>query len=235
MAKPYSPKGIRLLAYQENSDTAVELVMKFGGACTLVLVATWLAISKWRPDLKTLDKTIVLWFVLAGSLHIIFEGYFVYNHSCLGSRMDALGQLWKEYALSDSRYLTADTFVLSIETITTFVWGPLSFCTAYLVATSDSLRYPFQAILSLAHIYGCMLYYATATVDMIRKGTSHSRPEFLYFWVYYIGMNAVFILVPGCEYSRFAEDKALTPGQYCYIKACRLRVKRLRRMRGCAS
>ncbi|CAL3965508.1 unnamed protein product, partial [Diplocarpon coronariae] len=28
------------------------------------------------------------------------------------------GQLWKEYALSDSRYLTSDPFVLCMETVT---------------------------------------------------------------------------------------------------------------------
>ena len=36
----------------------------------------------------------------------------------MGSRQDIIGQLWKEYALSDSRYMTADTLVLCMETIT---------------------------------------------------------------------------------------------------------------------
>lgn len=40
----------------------------------------------------------------------------------MGSGQDAVGQLWKEYALSDSRYMTADTLVLCMETIT--VVGP---------------------------------------------------------------------------------------------------------------
>lgn len=31
---------------------------------------------------------------------------------------DLLGQLWKEYALSDSRYMTIEPFVLCMETIT---------------------------------------------------------------------------------------------------------------------
>lgn len=36
----------------------------------------------------------------------------------MGGATDLFGQLWKEYALSDSRYLTSDPFVLCMETIT---------------------------------------------------------------------------------------------------------------------
>lgn len=36
----------------------------------------------------------------------------------MGSAQDFLGQLWKEYALSDSRYMTSDTLVLCMEVIT---------------------------------------------------------------------------------------------------------------------
>ena len=36
----------------------------------------------------------------------------------MGGAQDMLGQLWKEYALSDSRYLTSDTLVLCMESIT---------------------------------------------------------------------------------------------------------------------
>ena len=36
----------------------------------------------------------------------------------MGPAQDLFGQLWKEYALSDSRYLTSDAFVLCMETVT---------------------------------------------------------------------------------------------------------------------
>jgi len=48
----------------------------------------------------------------------IQTGYFAINHRSMGSLQDVFGQLWKEYALSDSRYLTQDPFVLCMETIT---------------------------------------------------------------------------------------------------------------------
>ena len=47
-----------------------------------------------------------------------FEGYFAYNFRNMGGLNDLFGQLWKEYALSDSRYLTQDAFVLCMETVT---------------------------------------------------------------------------------------------------------------------
>ena len=45
-------------------------------------------------------------------------GYFVLNHTRMGPATDLFGQLWKEYSMSDSRYLTSDPFVLCMETIT---------------------------------------------------------------------------------------------------------------------
>jgi cholestenol delta-isomerase len=36
----------------------------------------------------------------------------------MGPAQDFFGQLWKEYSLADSRYLTSDPFVLCMETIT---------------------------------------------------------------------------------------------------------------------
>lgn len=46
------------------------------------------------------------------------KGYFVYNHESLANSQDLFAQLWKEYALSDSRYLTSDPFLFCVEAIT---------------------------------------------------------------------------------------------------------------------
>lgn len=56
--------------------------------------------------------------MIAGCIHLFFEGYFSVNHKAMGPKQDLFGQLWKEYAFSDSRYLTSDPFVLCMETIT---------------------------------------------------------------------------------------------------------------------
>jgi hypothetical protein len=46
------------------------------------------------------------------------KGYFVLNYENIASLQGLFAQLWKEYSLSDSRYLTADPFMVAIETIT---------------------------------------------------------------------------------------------------------------------
>jgi len=48
-------------------------------------------------------------------------GYFILNHDRLAGSQALLAQVWKEYALSDSRYLTSDPFTLCVETVTV-VW-----------------------------------------------------------------------------------------------------------------
>ena len=54
----------------------------------------------------------------AGTIHTFFEGYFAYNGGHMAGASDLFGQLWKEYAKSDSRYLTWDPFTLCMETVT---------------------------------------------------------------------------------------------------------------------
>ncbi len=56
--------------------------------------------------------------MLSGTIHLFFEGYFSLNHTRMGGQSDLFGQLWKEYSLSDSRYLTSESFVLCMETLT---------------------------------------------------------------------------------------------------------------------
>ena len=53
-----------------------------------------------------------------GTIHFFFEGYYALNQANLGSLNTLFGQLWKEYALSDSRYLTQNAFVLCMESVT---------------------------------------------------------------------------------------------------------------------
>ena len=54
----------------------------------------------------------------AATIHTFFEGYFAYNGGNMAGYSDLFGQLWKEYAKSDSRYLTWDPFTLCMETTT---------------------------------------------------------------------------------------------------------------------
>lgn len=120
---------------------------------------------------------------------------------------DVFAQLWKEYALSDSRYLTSDTFVLAAETMTLLVLAPLSYSMVYLIATSSPYRAPVQIMVCFGHIYSDSLYYATSFLDHHLRGVNHCRLEPYYFWVYYVGMNAVWIVVPGGKFDAMERAK----------------------------
>lgn len=61
----------------------------------------------------------------------------------MGPAQHIFGQLWKEYAKSDSRYLVSDSFVVSIETITVVSRDCLAVCKI------DRSLNPFWRIASL--------------------------------------------------------------------------------------
>lgn len=131
-----------------------------------------------------------------GTLHCFFEGFFVLNHATLAGSQSLFAQLWKEYALSDSRYLISDPTVLCAEAITVFAWGPLCYITATLILVSSPYRHASQIIISLAHLYGDMLYISTSLVDLYARRVSYSRPEPYYFWFYFLFLNSIWIFVP---------------------------------------
>jgi cholestenol delta-isomerase len=147
------------------------------------------------------------------------EGYFVLNHASLAGTQSLFAQLWKEYSLSDSRYLTSDPFMVSIEAVTAvccfgsryilkgnaidhplldmqLTWGPLSLATAVSILANSPLRHPLQIVVCVGHLYGVVLYYSTSFAAFHFEAVAHSRPEFLYFWVYYAGFNFPWVVVP---------------------------------------
>lgn len=135
--------------------------------------------------------------VLGGTLHIFFEGYFVLNHFAISSKQSLFAQLWKEYALSDSRYLSGDLLVLCAEALTVVIWGPLSYLTAVAIVRSSPWRHPLQLLVSSGHFYGDLLYMSTSLVDLYARGNLYSRPEPYYLWFYFFSLNAVWLVFPG--------------------------------------
>lgn len=113
------------------------------------------------------------------------------------SRTDVFGQLWKEYSLSDSRYLTLDSFLVPMEAVTAFVWGPMSFACAAFIVTGHPLRHVFQTIISLGQFYGDVLYFGTSTFTAVVNGVDFCRPELIYYWAYYFFCNFVWLVIPG--------------------------------------
>ncbi|KAF8852338.1 EBP-domain-containing protein [Acephala macrosclerotiorum] len=193
----YYPLEVEIAHLIANEYSVPMLLSMFAGLCGLILFGTVSIVDRVHPRLPATEKAAIWWLVLSGAIHLFFEGYFSLNHTRMGPAQDLFGQLWKEYALSDSRYLTSDPFVLCMETVTAFTWGPLCFVVALFVATSHPLRHPLQIIVCVGQIYGLILYYATSMFDHFYTGVTYSRPEFLYFWVYYFFMNFIWMVFPG--------------------------------------
>lgn len=198
-AHPYFPVEAVIANYIPNTYSVPALLGMFAAGTGAILGATYLGLSQFMPRVKKGDKFTILWFILCGFIHFFFEGYFMLNHTRMGPANNIFGQLWKEYAYSDSRYLFSDPFVLCMESITAVCWGPMSFLVAYFITIQHPLRHPFQAIVSLGQIYGDVLYYATSMFDLYYKEISYCRPEAYYFWAYFFMMNWFWIVIPSCK------------------------------------
>ncbi|KAF2148441.1 Emopamil-binding protein [Myriangium duriaei CBS 260.36] len=194
---PYYPVGVHIAGYLANESSVPYLLACFAVGCSVIFSASYFVTKSLRPNISKGELLTVMWFVLSGSIHFWFEGYYAINQANMGGLQTLFGQLWKEYALSDSRYLTQNAFVLCMESITAICWGPLCYIVAGMIATDHHLRHPLQAVVSLGQLYGDVLYYATSMFDHYMLDVTYSRPEAFYFWGYYVLMNAFWIVIPG--------------------------------------
>ncbi|KAM6484452.1 Emopamil-binding protein [Trichoderma sp. SZMC 28011] len=199
MDHPYYPLGVSIPDYRPNDLPLSRSLPIFGALIGSVVVPAYLLAgsgSGSRRRVRPIDRFAASWFALCGFLHIAFEGYYIFHRTSISSKNTLFAQLWKEYTLSDSRYLTSDIFTVCVETITVFAWGPLSLIAVLCICTNHPSRHLFQIVVCVAHLYGVALYYATNWAEQRFHGVSYSRPEFLYFWIYYVGFNAPWAIVP---------------------------------------
>ncbi|XXH04796.1 complexed with cef1p [Hypoxylon texense] len=195
-AHPYYPVGVSIPGYEPNEAPLPVLLASLGGMLGFALLGASAIALRANPNLSKSKLALLCWFVMNGCLHCFFEGYFVLNHATIASSQNVLAQLWKEYALSDSRYLTSNFFMLSIETITAFIWGPLCFANAIAIVRGSPSQHALRIVVCMAHLYGVALYYGTSLSETYFTGLSHSRPEPLYFWGYYVGFNLPWAIIP---------------------------------------
>lgn len=208
---PYFPLDAQIPGYAANEWSVPALLGVFFGVCTALFTATYFLAKRIQPTLRSGELLTIMWFVLSGAIHLFFEGYYAANYATLGAKQTLIGQMWKEYAFSDSRYLTQNAFVLCMETVTAVCWGPGCLLVAALIMLRSPWRHPVQTIVSMGQLYGDALYYATAVFDHFVAGVTYSRPEAFYFWFYFVLMNFFWILIPG--------GKLALP-RICYAQCC---------------
>ncbi|KAL8824020.1 MAG: hypothetical protein Q9191_005361 [Dirinaria sp. TL-2023a] len=209
---PFYPLEANIVGYLANEYSVPQLLGTFAAGCVVILGLTLalVALIRLSSQQVLIERSWVNTLFLRRyhqhntlrSLVLMLRclGYFAYNHASMAGMGDIFGQLWKEYALSDSRYMTRDPFVICMETSTAIFWGPLAYCVALMITTQHPLRYPLQALVSLGQMYGDVLYYATSMFDHYVNGLTYFRPEAYYFWVYYFFMNFIWIIIPGSEW-----------------------------------
>ncbi|CAM1502909.1 Fc.00g076850.m01.CDS01 [Cosmosporella sp. VM-42] len=193
---PYFPPLAPISGYVPNDTPLLHLVSIFGVVVAAVVGSALRQTARSKAKMRGIDHVAASWFALCGFLHVAFEGYYLYHRNELASMNTPFAQLWKEYALSDSRYLTNDVFTISVETVTALVWGPLSWLTFLSILTNARTRHVLQVIVCTAHLESVALYYMTNWTEQRLHGVAYSRPEALYFWVYYVGFNAPWAVMP---------------------------------------
>jgi cholestenol delta-isomerase len=118
ISHPYYPLGVQVKDYAANEFTVPVLLAYFGTGCAAIFALSHVLVARVRPGLPISEVLTIFWFILSSCIHFFFEGYFATHFNRMGGLQTLFGQLWKEYALSDSRYLTMDPFVVCMETIT---------------------------------------------------------------------------------------------------------------------
>ncbi|ESO95822.1 hypothetical protein LOTGIDRAFT_188540 [Lottia gigantea] len=192
---PYYPQDIALPHYVPNDKELSVLLGGMFGSVGLFMVFTWFFSGRSKTKFSTTERLILCWFMMCGLIHTFLEGYFSLFHATIAGEMTFLAQVWKEYSKGDSRYLTSDTFVLCMESITAAIDGPLSFLALVAYFRQSSYRYILQLIVSICQLYGDVLYFMTEIKEGFSHG-DHGHP--LYFWFYFLFMNLIWIVVPIC-------------------------------------
>ncbi|CAG8561754.1 9459_t:CDS:2 [Paraglomus brasilianum] len=211
-AHPFYPQDLKFPNYVPSSYSAFETFSIFFGALSVIVFPSLYLILN-RTSVAPRNKAIFIWFAVCACIHLVLEGYFAYFHATMAEDDTILGQLWKEYSLSDSRYLTSDPLVVCMERVTavsieieagsvfiylkvkTFILifgGPLSIFTCLAIYFNWPSRHVLQLTTSIIHLYGDVLYYWTT----IFQGSPHSRPEAYYYWFYFIFINSIWVIIP---------------------------------------
>ncbi|GFR66113.1 3-beta-hydroxysteroid-Delta(8),Delta(7)-isomerase-like [Elysia marginata] len=190
---PYYPRNLKLPHYVPNDRTGAEILTLFAAVVAVVAIVTWIITGQRTQKFCFLRRLVLCWFMICAFIHIFVEGYYAAYHATLAGHKTILGELWKEYSMGDSRYLSSDTGVLCIEGVTAVFDGPLAFLTFFAFMKGSNHRYGLQMLLSLCQLYGDVLYYLTNWKDGFKYGPTDS---YQYFYFYVLFINAFWIVIP---------------------------------------
>ncbi|KAI0822350.1 Emopamil-binding protein [Trametes gibbosa] len=164
---------------------------------SFVGVAAYVAAKTLLPkNASWQDRVTFIWLAFDGIIHYTLEGSFVY-YSMFGKQVNTssgpMAQMWKEYALADARWGTADPTVVSLELLTVFGVGTMCFYVLKQLVQRDPARHYWIIVLSTSEIYGGWMTFCP---EWLTGSPSLDTSNALYLWVYLVFMNIIWVFVP---------------------------------------
>ena len=188
---PYYPPGLELEGYHDPVISRETINLVFFSVAAVVILAAW----SFAAKLPTPERTMAVWLVVSGLIHLIVEGTFILNPKFYQNSDDRmlLLEMWKEYSHADSRYALGDGFTTTMEAVTAFGVGPACLVAAHALYHKIAWRWVLVIVLSTMQIYGTILYFAIFVFD----GGIYLVPSALNLWLYFVGMNSIWLVMPG--------------------------------------
>ncbi|XP_047053470.1 probable 3-beta-hydroxysteroid-Delta(8),Delta(7)-isomerase [Lolium rigidum] len=190
-AHPYSPASLELPGYVPPRLSHLEILGTYLGASLFVFAAIWL-LSGRCDRLSKVDRLLMCWWAFTGLTHLVMEGPYVFTPGLYSkSNTNYFDEVWKEQSKGDSRYAARNSATVSVEWITVLLEGPASLLAVYAIASRKSYSHILQFAVCLGHLYGDIVYFATAYMDGFNFWASP-----YYFWAYFIGANSSWVVIP---------------------------------------
>ncbi|XP_026349012.1 emopamil-binding protein-like [Ursus arctos] len=142
------------------------------------------------------DRGVLAWLCYDALVHFALEGPFVYL-SFVGNVADSEGliaSLWKEYGKADARWLYFDPTIVSLEILTVVLDGSLALVLIYAIVKEKYYRHFIQITLCVCELYGGWM---TFFPDWLMGSPNLNTDSWLYFGVYLVFFNSVWVLIPG--------------------------------------
>ncbi|XP_045884148.1 emopamil-binding protein-like [Meles meles] len=142
------------------------------------------------------DRGVLAWLCYDALVHFALEGPFVYLSFVgnIAASEGLIASLWKEYGKADARWLYFDPTIVSLEILTVVLDGSLALVLIYAIVKEKYYRHFLQITLCVCELYGGWM---TFFPDWLMGSPNLNTNNWLYFGVYLVFFNSVWVLMPG--------------------------------------
>ncbi|XP_062865812.1 emopamil-binding protein-like [Trichomycterus rosablanca] len=142
------------------------------------------------------ERWILVWLFYDAIVHITLEGPFVYMSlvGTVATSDSIFAELWKEYGKADEHWLHSDPTIVSLELLTVVLDGFLALLLIYAIIKDKHYRHFVQITLCVCELYGGWMTFCP---DWLMGSPNLNTSNWLYFWVYLVFFNGVWVVVPG--------------------------------------